>query len=98
MQDHRNDCITNAIGFTCALIAADFRLVWFLDPVGAMTLAAIIFISWTNTALEQISKLIGISAPSEFIGQLTYMVACHDDRIVRVDKVLAYHFGCKLFG
>lgn len=95
MQDHRNDLVTNTLGFVAAVLASWNVKLWFLDPIAASILALFIFITWVNTALEQIGNLIGKSAPAEFIGRLTYLAASHDRRIARVDKVLAYHFGIR---
>lgn len=95
MQDHRNDLYTNSLGFVCAMLAAEDSSLWFFDPVAAIILSLFIFVTWVNTALEQVGNLIGRSAPPEFIGRLTYLAASHDRRITRVDKVLAYHFGIR---
>eukprot|EP01083_Nonionella_stella_P130648 396549_1 len=94
-QDQRNDLLTNSVGLVCFLAAAYNKSTWFLDPIGAMLLSVFIVYTWGESIFEQSNKLLGRSAPLEFIGQLTYLAAHHDSRIMRVDKVLAYHFGLR---
>jgi divalent metal cation (Fe/Co/Zn/Cd) transporter len=53
-------------------------------------------VNWIGTAQEQIANLTGISAPPEFLNQLTYMALNHDKNVTAVDTVRAYHFGNQL--
>jgi divalent metal cation (Fe/Co/Zn/Cd) transporter len=41
-------------------------------------------------------SLLGRSADSQFLSQLTYLATIHDKRILKVDTVLAYRLGTKL--
>eukprot|EP01006_Ploeotia_vitrea_P044191 TRINITY_DN66816_c8_g2_i5.p1 TRINITY_DN66816_c8_g2~~TRINITY_DN66816_c8_g2_i5.p1 ORF type:complete len:647 (+),score=305.69 TRINITY_DN66816_c8_g2_i5:77-2017(+) len=94
-QDHQNDMATNSLALVAAMIAAEFRTMWFFDAIGAMLLSAYIMVSWVQAGKEQIGMLVGKSASPQLIGQLAYLAAHHDRRILRVDKVLAYHFGSR---
>ena len=64
-----------------------------LDPIGAVVIAGWIIVSWVTTALDQIRKLAGRAAPPGFVRRLTHIAFNHDERIVKVDTVRAYHFG-----
>jgi len=95
-DDHRNDVATNAIGITAALLTGYMSGLWWCDSVGAMVLSLFIIVNWIVSGKSQIDGLIGRSASPQLIGQLTFLTAHHDPRIMRVDKVLAYHFGIRL--
>ena len=41
--------------------------------------------------------LTGFTASSEFINMLTWVILNHDDRIIYIDDVKAFHFGSKYF-
>ena len=82
-QDHGNDVLLNVFGI--ALSIAGDRFYDFIDPLGAILIAIIIFRSWTLTAVEQISKIVGKSADSLFLNKLVYITLVHDDRILEVD-------------
>lgn len=94
-QDHRNDVITNTFGLIAAIIGD--RLYYWVDPLGAMILAAYIVQNWSVTALENIKAMVGLSAPPEFLTKLTYLAWNSDPRILGVDTVRAYTFGPAFF-
>ena len=71
-------------------------VLWWLDPVGALLLCFYVIYNWTGTAKEQVQRLTGISAEPAFLNQLTYLAVNHDERVVAVDTVRAYHFGTAL--
>ena len=93
-QDHRNDVVTNAVGVVAVVLAVQFPdHLAVLDPIGAVVIAGWIIVSWVTTALDQIRKLAGRAAPPGFVRRLTHIAFNHDERIVKVDTVRAYHFG-----
>ncbi|MDR3570674.1 MAG: cation transporter dimerization domain-containing protein [Candidatus Pacebacteria bacterium] len=53
-------------------------------------------IRWSLVVYEQLIALSGQSADKAFLSQLTYLAMVHDDRILKVDTVLAYQLGTKL--
>ena len=53
--------------------------------------------NWAETALENIKAMVGVSAPPEFLTQLTYLAWNHHSEIVCIDTVRAYTFGPKYF-
>lgn len=93
-QDHRNDVLTNLVGAGAVSLAwAAPGYLSYLDPVGAIAIALYILYSWASTALEHIAKLAGLAAPPELLQRLTAIAVAHDERVVKVDTVRAYHFG-----
>ena len=94
-QDHRNDVATNSIGLAAALVG-DMVYYW-VDPLGAILLAIYIVINWSQTAMENIRSMVGMSAPPEFLASLTYLAWNHHPDIVLIDTIRAYTFGPKYF-
>ena len=94
-QDHRNDVVTNMVGLAAALIGD--RMYYWVDPLGAILLAAYIIVNWSQTALENIRAMVGMSAPPEFLTRLTYLAWNHHPDIVLIDTIRAYTFGPKYF-
>ena len=96
-EDHRNDVMTNGIALLCWWLSTlDTAMLWWFDPLGAVLICIYIVVNWIGTAQEQIANLTGISAPPEFLNQLTYMALNHDKNVTAVDTVRAYHFGNQL--
>ena len=78
------------------LSTVDTKKLWWFDPAGAILICIYIVLNWIGTAQEQVANLTGISAPPEFLNQLTYMAVNHNKKTVAVDTVRAYHFGNQL--
>ncbi|KAH6867938.1 cation efflux family-domain-containing protein [Alternaria rosae] len=89
--DHRNDIIVNAFGLAMSIVGS--RVVWYVDPIGAILIGLLILVSWAANAFDHVWLLVGKSAPKDYISKLIYMVVTHDDRIQRVDTCRAYHAG-----
>jgi divalent metal cation (Fe/Co/Zn/Cd) transporter len=83
--DHRNDIVVNSFGLIMSIVGT--RLVWWLDPLGAILIGLLILCSWAATAFEQVWLLVGKSAPREFISKVLYVSLTHDDRIRSIDTV-----------
>lgn len=94
-QDHRNDVLTNTIGLSAALVGD--RFYYWVDPLGAILLATFIIYNWSGTAMENIRSMVGMTAPPEFLAQLTYLAWNHHPDIVLIDTIRAYTFGPKFF-
>jgi len=73
------------------------RIVWYLDPIGAILIAILILSSWGTTAFEHVFLLVGKSAPKEFLNKLTYVALTHDDRVLKIDTIRAYHSGQRYY-
>ncbi|KAL0258808.1 hypothetical protein SLS55_006312 [Diplodia seriata] len=93
--DHRNDLVVNVFGLTMSIVGE--RLVWYLDPVGAMCIGLLILFSWVSQAFDQVWLLVGKSASREFINKVIYVTMTHDPRISKVDTCRAYHAGERLY-
>lgn len=63
------------------------RVVWYLDPIGAILIGLLILVSWAANAFDHVWLLVGKSAPKDFISKLIYLVVTHDTRIQKVDTV-----------
>ena len=90
-MDHRNDVAFNSCGLILAALGA--FVLWWLDPAGAILISLLILRTWTSTALENISYIVGKSADPFFLQKLTYVALTHDSRILKVDTCRAYHSG-----
>lgn len=93
--DHRNDIIVNAFGLAMSIVGS--RVVWYLDPIGAILIGVLILVSWAANAFEHVWLLVGKSAPKEYISKLVYLVLNHDSRIKQVETCRAYHAGQKYY-
>ncbi|KAL8332884.1 hypothetical protein RB593_002904 [Gaeumannomyces tritici] len=93
--DHRNDIAVNPFGLIMAIVGE--KVVWYLDPIGAICIALLILFSWVANAFEQVWLLVGKSAPRDFISKLIYMSMTHDEQILKVDTCRAYHAGQRYY-
>ncbi|EIM92410.1 CDF-like metal transporter [Stereum hirsutum FP-91666 SS1] len=94
-EDHRNDLFIN--GFGILMSAGGSKLRWYLDPMGAIIIAAGVIISWTHTIYKQFELLAGKSAPHDFLQLIIYKATTFSDDIEKVDTVRAYHSGPDYF-
>ncbi|KAJ2807963.1 hypothetical protein H4R20_001064 [Coemansia guatemalensis] len=95
MIDHRNDVMVNAFGLFMAI--AGKHMAHWMDPLGSLLIALLILRSWMHEAWGQIKLIIGIRADPRLLQVLTFAALTHDPRIEKVDRVVAYHSGAKLF-
>ncbi|KAK2461537.1 hypothetical protein APHAL10511_006000 [Amanita phalloides] len=94
-EDHRNDLWIN--GFGLFMSAAGSKLLWYLDPIGAILIGLGVIIAWGRSIYKQFELLAGKSAPHEFLQLLIYKAATFDDGIEKIDTVRAYHSGPDYF-
>ncbi|KAJ1962318.1 hypothetical protein H4R35_007368 [Dimargaris xerosporica] len=94
-QDHFNDLVVNSFGLTMCLLGD--RMYWWLDPLGGILVALIIFRSWSSTALEHVILIVGRTADPVFLQKVTYIALTHDSRIKEIDTCRAYHLGHNLY-
>jgi len=88
-QDHRNDVICNTFGATTALLG---HYVWkYMDPIGGLCVSLILMFSWGTTTYENVMKMTGKCAESEFLSKVLYIVVHHDKRIAGVENIIAYY-------
>ncbi|CCG84134.1 protein of unknown function [Taphrina deformans PYCC 5710] len=90
-EDHRNDLFINGLGIVTSVLGS--KVVWWLDPGGAMLLSVLIIASWGNTCLHEFKLLIGVSASPEFLQLVTYTCVTHHRRVLQLDTCRAYHSG-----
>lgn len=90
-EDHRNDLFINGLGIITSVLGS--KVVWWIDPAGAMLLSVLIILSWGNTAFGEFTLLIGVSAKPEFLQLVTYTCVTHHPHILQLDTCRAYHSG-----
>ncbi|EIW85687.1 CDF-like metal transporter [Coniophora puteana RWD-64-598 SS2] len=94
-EDHRNDIFVN--GFGLIMSAGGSRLVWWMDPVGAIVIGLGVIIAWGSTISEQFELLAGKSAPHDFLQLIVYKAMTFSEEIEKIDTVRAYHSGPNYF-
>jgi cation diffusion facilitator family transporter len=93
-EDHRNDLFINGFGILTSVGGS--KLVWWLDPAGAIVLSILISCLWIHTAYEEFQLLIGVTADTETLQLITYVSMTHSDMIKQIDTVRAWHSGPRL--
>ncbi|KAF2828132.1 hypothetical protein CC86DRAFT_369262 [Ophiobolus disseminans] len=93
-EDHRNDLSINGFGVLTSVGGS--KLVWWLDPMGAMILSFLIIFLWSRTAYSEFQLLIGVTADTNMLQHITYISMTHSPAIKQIDTVRAYHSGPRL--
>ncbi|KAH7406875.1 hypothetical protein DE146DRAFT_607478 [Phaeosphaeria sp. MPI-PUGE-AT-0046c] len=93
-EDHRNDLSINGFGVLTSVGGS--KLVWWLDPMGAMILSFLIIFLWSRTAYSEFQLLIGVTADTNMLQHITYISMTHSPAIRQIDTVRAYHSGPRL--
>ncbi|KAH6626396.1 cation efflux family-domain-containing protein [Chaetomium sp. MPI-SDFR-AT-0129] len=93
-QDHRNDLLVNGFGILTSVGGS--KLVWWLDPAGAILLSVVISSLWLRTAFTEFLLLVGVVAPVEIQQLITYVCVTHSPAVRQIDTVRAYHSGPRL--
>jgi cation diffusion facilitator family transporter len=91
-EDHINDVVSNSVTIVAVSIAMEIKSVWWLDGIMAIVISLVIIIRWSMLIVEQVRKLVGFTAPPEFIAKVNELALEHDKR-VQVDCTRAYYFG-----
>lgn len=93
-QDHRNDLFVNSFGILTSVGGA--KLVWWIDPMGAIILSVVISAIWLRTAFGEFLLLVGVVSSVDTQQLITYVCLTHDDAIQGIDTVRVYHSGPRL--
>jgi len=96
-EDHLNDVMSNSVAVITLAIAAEVDHdpnLWWVDASGAILISSVIVIRWWNVGMEQVNKLIGLTAPPEFIEQVESIAASHGSG-VEVDCTRVYYCGSR---
>ncbi|KAK2629030.1 hypothetical protein QTJ16_002133 [Diplocarpon rosae] len=93
-QDHRNDLLINGFGILTSVGGS--KLVWWIDPMGAIIISCIISSIWLHTALSEFLLLVGVTASVETQQLITYVCLTHSPAIEGIDTVRVYHSGPRL--
>ena len=70
-EDHRNDLFINGFGVLTSVGGS--KLIWWLDPAGAMVLSTLIIFLWSRTAYSEFQLLIGVTADTPTLQLITYI-------------------------
>jgi divalent metal cation (Fe/Co/Zn/Cd) transporter len=70
-EDHRNDLSINGFGVLTSVGGS--KLVWWIDPMGAMILSFMIIFLWSRTAYSEFQLLIGVTADTNMLQHITYI-------------------------
>lgn len=70
-EDHRNDLFINGFGVLTSVGGS--KLIWWLDPAGAMVLSVLIIFLWSRTAYSEFQLLIGVTADTPTLQLITYI-------------------------
>ncbi|KAI0598144.1 hypothetical protein F4775DRAFT_583929 [Biscogniauxia sp. FL1348] len=93
-QDHRNDLLINGFGVLTSVGGS--KLVWWLDPMGAIILSLLITGIWLRTAFKEFLLLVGVVASIQMQQLITYVCLTHSPAIQGIDTVRVYHSGPRL--
>lgn len=93
-EDHFNDVISNSAAIVTLSIAVHVHGAWWVDATGAIIISIIIISRWFAIGGEQVKKIVGHTAPPEFISRVEEIARRHDPRLM-VDCTRAYHFGAR---
>ena len=93
-QDHRNDLLINGFGILTSVGGS--KLVWWLDPMGAIILSVLVSSIWLRTAFLEFLLLVGVSGPVDMHQLITYVCLTHAPEITGIDTVRCYHSGPRL--
>ncbi|KAH8888866.1 hypothetical protein GQ53DRAFT_235531 [Thozetella sp. PMI_491] len=93
-QDHRNDLLINGFGILTSVGGS--KLIWWVDPAGAIVLSVTVAFIWLRTAFTEFLLLVGVVANVEIQQLITYICITHSDAIRQIDTVRVYHSGPRL--
>lgn len=93
-QDHRNDLLINGFGILTSVGGS--RLIWWVDPAGAILISVITSCIWLQTAFSEFLLLVGVVASVETQQLITYVCCTHSPAIRQIDTVRVYHSGPRL--
>jgi cation diffusion facilitator family transporter len=94
-EDHLNDVMSNSVAIATAGIASRFNSVWWLDPAGAIFISLVIIYRWIQVILDWTRKIVGHTAPPEFVECVEKIVRDHDPSQLTLDCARIYFFGAR---
>ncbi|KAF2213119.1 hypothetical protein CERZMDRAFT_96787 [Cercospora zeae-maydis SCOH1-5] len=91
-KDCKTDVNFNTLSLLFPLIGY-YADVWWLDPAGAAVLSIFIIVDWASTCFENITRLSGQAADTEFLKKLMYVAYRFSPVVAGFKNVTAYHAG-----
>jgi divalent metal cation (Fe/Co/Zn/Cd) transporter len=92
--DHRNDVLSNIVACAAIAIVKLNSHLWWMDAVGCIAISIYIAQNWYELAMDKVDELVGRTADSAFIAELTQFINNYHS-VMRLDIIRAYHFGVK---
>lgn len=89
--DHRNDVIGNSFALLCGWLGTQYWKT--IDPIGAILISMYISYNWWKTGSDQVKVITGKTAPPLVLTKITWLALHHDERILNIDTVRAFHLG-----
>lgn len=86
--------LSNLTAIACGVVGTQSARLWYVDPWGAIVISAYIIYSWGLICMNQVDKIVGKGAPTEFIQKLEELANSHHEQL-EVDVLRAYYFGSK---
>ncbi|KAJ7729646.1 CDF-like metal transporter [Mycena maculata] len=90
-EDHRNDIFINGFGIFTS--SAGAKIIWWIDPVGALIISVVLIAVWGFTLRRQFLLLAGVAAPIEFQQLVIYKAMMFAEGIKQIDSCTVYHAG-----
>jgi len=90
---HLASAARRLVGATVA--AAYPETLWMMDPVAAIVIALLIFLSWTSRAREDTDSLVGRAAPTELLSLVAFISVTHSPLILQLEKLRGYTLGTR---
>ncbi len=73
-----------------------FANIWWLDPVGGISLSIYVIVNWSSTSMTHIRNLTGAAASADERNVLLYLTMRFAKTIKHIQGLQAYHAGDKL--
>lgn len=90
----RNDLSIHGLGILMSIGGLKIR--WWIDPLGAIVLCGFISWTWVWILIHELKLLVGASADAKTHNSIREIALAHDDRVLNVDSVRAYHAGSRM--
>ncbi|CAL5975144.1 Cation_efflux family protein [Hexamita inflata] len=94
-DDHRNDIMSNSLGFIGAMLSSNLKGKWELcDPIASFILSIYILCNWAGNALTQMKQLAGYQADQKVLDDMMMrLLHQFNPKITEVEGFVGYQSG-----
>ncbi|CAL6059172.1 Cation_efflux family protein [Hexamita inflata] len=94
-DDHRNDIMSNSLGFIGAMLSSNLKGKWELcDPIASFILSIYILCNWAGNAITQMKQLTGHQVDQEIIDDMMIrLLHQFNPKITEVEGFVGYQSG-----